>query len=171
MLTNLIMIGLVLFLVSILIVGSKKQEDNHFFDKENTNALRGFWCLIVVLIHIPLLYQNKIQDIIGSFAYIGVTFFFMTSAYGLRFQIENNPEKINTFWQNRLPKLLIPCAIVNIFSVFFKIYTKEKVQLFELVKINDWVMWLIICYLFFWISYKVLRGGQRLCISCIHYCV
>ena len=110
--------GPCIFLVSILIVGSKKQEDNHFFDKENINALRGFWCLIVVLVHMPLLYQKKIQDMIGSFAYIGVTFFFMTSAYGLRFQIENNPEKINTFWQNRLPKLFyIVCYCKYLLSI------------------------------------------------------
>ena len=61
------MMGIVCFLVAVLVVGTKKQEDSHFFDKENTNALRGFWCLIVVLVHIPLLYQNRIQDMIGSF--------------------------------------------------------------------------------------------------------
>lgn len=44
--------------------------DSHFFNKENSNALRGFWCLIVVLVHVPGAYQNRIQDIIGSFAYI-----------------------------------------------------------------------------------------------------
>ena len=66
MLSSLIMMGLVLFLVAVLVVGIQEQENNHFFDKENTNALRGFWCLIVVLVHIPLLYQNRIQDMIGS---------------------------------------------------------------------------------------------------------
>ena len=48
MLSSLIMMGLVLFLVAVLVVGIQEQENNHFFDKENTNALRGFWCLIVV---------------------------------------------------------------------------------------------------------------------------
>ena len=161
MLSSLIMMGLVLFLVAVLVVGIQEQENNHFFDKENTNALRGFWCLIVVLVHIPLLYQNRIQDMIGSFAYIGVTFFFMTSAYGLRLQMENNPEKVNTFWKNRLPKLLIPCAIVNLFSITLKMWTREEVQLIELVKINDWVLWLLICYFFFWMSYKFIGGGGR----------
>lgn len=51
MLSSLIMMGLVLFLVAVLVVGIQEQENNHFFDKENTNALRGFWCLIVVLVH------------------------------------------------------------------------------------------------------------------------
>lgn len=98
---------------------------------------------------------------IGSFAYIGVTFFFMTSAYGLRLQLGNNPEKVNTFWRNRLPKLLIPCVVVNLFSVILKLWTKEEVQLIELVKINDWVMWLMICYIFFWMSYKFVVGGAE----------
>ena len=162
MLSSLIMVGIVLFLVAVLIVGLQKQRDGHFFDKKNTNALRGFWCLIVVLVHIPLLYQNRVQDMIGSFAYIGVTFFFMTSAYGLRLQMENNPKKVNAFWKNRLPKLLIPCAVVNLFSVTLKMWTREEVQLIELVKINDWVIWLLICYFFFWMSYKFIGGGAEI---------
>lgn len=55
-----------------------------FFNLTNTTAMRGFWCIIVILVHIPAVYQNRIQDLMGSFAYIGVTFFFMTSAYGLK---------------------------------------------------------------------------------------
>lgn len=76
MITNLVMITIVIFLVATLVIKTSFREgEKHFFDKDNSNALRGFWCLIVVLVHVPELYQNRIQDMLGSFAYIGVTFF------------------------------------------------------------------------------------------------
>lgn len=75
---------LVLALAGITLWGIKYDPNkNSFMSIEDTTFLRGFWCIIVVLVHVPEAYQNGIQDMLGSFAYIGVTFFFMTSAYGL----------------------------------------------------------------------------------------
>ena len=75
--TMVIMLGIVIVLASIILMEiSYNQQNNRFFDKENTNAMRGFWSLIIILVHIPVVYQNQIQDMLGSFAYIGVTFFY-----------------------------------------------------------------------------------------------
>lgn len=49
---------------------------------EDTTFLKGFWCIIVVLVHVPVAYQNRIQDILGSFAYVGVTFFLWRALTG-----------------------------------------------------------------------------------------
>lgn len=43
-----------------------------FMNKEFTRALKGACCIIVILVHIPLAYANKLQDGIGSFAYVCV---------------------------------------------------------------------------------------------------
>lgn len=53
----------------------------------------------------------------GSFAYIGVTFFFMTSAYGLKVGAKKNPDSTKVFWRRRLPKLLIPMFLVNVLTM------------------------------------------------------
>ena len=54
MISNVIMVGIVIFLAMTLVAGAQVREDGqHFFDINNSNALRGFWCLIVVLVHIP----------------------------------------------------------------------------------------------------------------------
>ena len=109
MLTGLIMAGILLFLAGLLLAGAKyRPNGEHFFNRENSGAMRGFWCLIVVLVHIPGAYQNRIQDMLGSFAYVGVTFFFLTSAYGLRLAAVMRPESLQGFWRKRLPKLLVP---------------------------------------------------------------
>lgn len=57
--------GLVLlFMAFILIYKAKLTKDtSHFFNLTNTTAMRGFWCIIVILVHIPAVYQNRIQDI------------------------------------------------------------------------------------------------------------
>lgn len=88
------------------------KDTSHFFNLTNTTAMRGFWCIIVILVHIPAVYQNRIQDLMGSFAYIGVTFFFMTSAYGLKVGAKKNPDSTKVFWRRRLPKLLMACALI-----------------------------------------------------------
>ena len=112
--------GLVLlFMAFILIYKAKLTKDtSHFFNLTNTTAMRGFWCIIVILVHIPAVYQNRIQDLMGSFAYIGVTFFFMTSAYGLKVGAKKNPDSTKVFWRRRLPKLLIPMFLVNVLTIY-----------------------------------------------------
>jgi len=87
----------------------------HFFDLDNTKAMRGLWCIIVVMVHVPALYQNTVQDLVGSFAYIGVTFFFMTSSYGLSLQFRRNAQPNRSFWKKRLPTLLVPQLVTNLF--------------------------------------------------------
>lgn len=155
MMTYMIMLFIVGFLCLLLAAGVKLMDScNHFFDKTNTNALRGFWCLIVVLVHIPAAYQNKIQDMIGSFAYIGVTFFFMTSSYGLSLSVANNPATLKDFWIKRLPKLLIPCLIINCVTAFFNYMKGNEISIWSFIWINDWVQWLLICYLIFWATHK-----------------
>ncbi len=141
----------------------------HLFNKQNSTAMWGFWCLIVILVHIPAAYQNRIQDMIGSFAYIGVTFFFMTSAYGLKLGIKNNPESIRHFWRKRLPKLLVPMFLVNMIAILFGFMENTSVSPWILIKVNGWVWWLLVCYIIFWAVNRFLasRGGGQDIIICI----
>ena len=122
--------------------------------------MRGFWCLVVILVHTPAMYQNTIQDMIGSFAYIGVTFFFMTSGYGLKLGVQKNPESISFFWRKRLPKLLIPYYLISLFSCVVKLYEGEKVNWLRLPLVSGWVAWLLICYFMFWLLYRFNVFGQ-----------
>lgn len=162
MLTNLIMAGILLFLAGLLLAGAKFRPDGaHFFDRENSGAMRGFWCLIVVLVHVPAAYQNRLQDMLGSFAYVGVTFFFLTSAYGLRLAAVKRPESMARFWRNRLPKLLVPCVLANAVRMAAYAAGGSRVSPWMLVKIGGWVRWLLVCYLIFWLCYRFLPETYR----------
>lgn len=105
----------------------------------NTTAMRGFWCIIVILVHIPAVYQNRIQDLMGSFAYIGVTFFFMTSAYGLKVGAKKNPDSTKVFWRRRLPKLLIPMFLVNVLTMVMHLIECKDISPLDLLSVNMWV--------------------------------
>ena len=162
MMTNLIMAGILLCLLGLLLAGAKYSPDGaHFFDRENSGAMRGFWCLIVVLVHVPAGYQNRLQDMLGSFAYVGVTFFFLTSAYGLRLAAEKRPESIRYFWRHRLPKLLVPCVLANAVRMAAYAAGGSRVSPWMLVRIGGWVRWLLVCYLIFWLCYRFLSEKYR----------
>lgn len=165
--TYLTMILIILFLTMTLLMNARyKLNGDHFFDKQNSNAMRGFWCLIVILVHVPVAYQNRIQDMLGSFAYIGVTFFFATSAYGLSIGIRKNPESIRNFWQERLQKLIVPCLLVNLFNIMVGTIKGTDITMWSFLSINKWVQWLLVCYLIFWIVHKCIPGGYQDFVIC-----
>ena len=162
MMTNLIMAGILLVLAALLLAGAEYRPDGaHFFNRENSGVMRGFWCLIVVLVHIPAAYQNRAQDMLGSFAYVGVTFFFLTSACGLRLAAVKRPESLKGFWRNRLPKLLVPCLLTNAIGMALRALCGGGIELRMLVWINGWVCWLLVCYFIFWACYCFLPAKRR----------
>lgn len=112
---------LLLFATCVLFRIKICKEKEYFFSPEYTKCLKGIMCIVVVLVHIPQNYSNAIQDAIGSFGYICVTLFFLFSAYGLMYSVENKKDYIKKFPRNRLLVLLIPYFISNVLSVIFKI--------------------------------------------------
>lgn len=166
MLTYALMTALVMFVGASTIYGIKiDKEKDSFMSLSDINFLRGFWCIIVVLVHIPAAYQNRIQDMIGSFAYIGVTFFFMTSAYGLKYSMMNKEGYMEHFWKRRLPEILIPALIANAFVITAQAIGKgvSNLSLVNFININNWVKVLLLYYAAFWLIYhiipKLTRGG------------
>ncbi len=164
MLTYVLMGVLVLALAGTTLWGIKYDPNkNSFMSIEDTTFLRGFWCIIVFLVHVPVAYQNRIQDMLGSFAYIGVTFFFMTSAYGLKWSLEHKPGYMDHFWRRRLPSILIPALIANAFGVIVRGINGEAITPLSFLNINAWVKVLLLYYAIFWLIYgvmpKIIGGG------------
>lgn len=133
-----------------------RNAPGELFSLEETNAMRGLWCLIVILVHIPELYQNRIQDMLGSFAYIGVSFFFMTSGFGLMLGVEKNGVgKLAGFWKRRLPKLLIPMVITNILTMLLTVAETGEMEWLQLIGITGFVRQLLLFYLLFWAACQI----------------
>jgi len=94
----------------------------------------------------------------------------MTSGFGLKLGQTKNPASIKTFWRRRLPKLLVPCVLVNVVGVLIALFKGSSISLLSFIAINAWVRWLLVCYLIFWIVYRIsdLRksGWQQDAIIC-----
>ena len=169
---NAICIILPLVFMGIATFYTDSKSDTGFFDIGSTTCMRGLWCIVILLVHIPSDYQNFIQDMIGSFAYIGVTFFFMTSSYGLVLAAKNKPEKvIKGFWKRRLPKLLVPMVLVNVARVFAKLYADKEFLPLQFLGITGFVKQLLFFYLVFWIIFKILPKKTSWNLKCSILCV
>lgn len=164
--TDLLMIVIcILFAVIILYGINIKKNKDQIFSLSETLCIKGIWCIVIIFVHIPIQYGNKIQNLIGSFAYIGVTFFFLISAYGLKYSQKSKKEYLITFWKNRLPKLLIPAIVINSISIFIKnrFLNYENLNLFSVVKdINRWVICLIILYFIYYVVNLFIKSKNNL---------
>lgn len=153
---NLLMILFLILYVALSLKDVKYTENKReVFNKNESRMIKGFFCIIVILVHVPIAYQNKVQDVVGSFAYIGVTYYFMASGYGLKYGWIYKKSYLKKFWTSRIPKLLIPAFLCNIVSTVLKMATGEKLQVFDYINIHDWVKTLLILYILFWIVYSV----------------
>ena len=114
---------LLLIYAGVCLYGVKSYEEEeckkYFLSKEQTTILKGLCCIIVIFVHIPVAYSNKVQDLIGSFAYIAVTLYFLFSAYGLRYSFENKNNYRQNFIRNRILTLLIPFILVLLIKKAF----------------------------------------------------
>lgn len=171
---NLIMVLFCISLAVIILLRAELETVNDgFFDLDNSKAMRGFWCLVVILVHIPAVYSNRIQDMIGSFAYIGVTFFFLTSGYGLTLSRDRNPDGIKVFWRKRLPKLLIVNWLINLlFTAVFTALFHTEFSFIKIISLNKWIIWLLGCYFIFWIYNLIFKKAiYWKCFTVITICV
>ncbi len=146
---------IVVFAVCLLWGITYNRDKQIFFDVDDVKVLRGFWCIVVILVHIPVLYQNHIQDMVGSFAYIGVTFFFMTSAYGLKYGIRTKKNYLQDFWSKRILQLFIPALFVSILENCFDLFRKKEVGILTVMNIDNWVKLLLVYNVLFWLVYII----------------
>ena len=126
-------------------------DKGKFFAKEYTDVMKGLCCLIVIYVHVKPERGNILQDAIGSFAYVAVTFFFVVSAYGMLAGMERKTNYLEHFWRNRLTSLLIPCLLVNILGYILEFLVKGQSDLVVLYTINSYVVVLLQWCLWFYI--------------------
>lgn len=169
--TTISMLVLLAFL-GFLVLYRDKTGTDCFFDTRSTGCMRGIWCIIIVLVHIPEAYQNPIQDLLGSFAYVGVTFFFMTSGYGLTLSAKTDPVKTTKgFWQRRLPKLLMPMLLVNILRVAAAYCATGEFAPLGFLHINGFVRQLLLFYFLFWLVFRFLPAKYNTKCAVVCICV
>lgn len=139
---------------AVALIGMKYRPGKEsFFDIHDTTVLKGIFCVLVVLVHVPEGYRNPIQDAMGSFAYIGVTFFFLASAYGLKWGAAHKPGYLKRFWLKRLPAILVPSFLSWFVCMAVSVPLGFSWLRFKYVALHAWVRVLLIFYFVFWLFY------------------
>lgn len=128
------------------------------FDKVHSNVLKGFASIIVIFVHVPAAYGNGIQDAIGSFGYVAVTYFFMMSAYGMRRASIYNSQYITHFWRGRLAALLIPMFLCNVVYFRVDIISSDVLGVSKLYNFNGYVVVLLAYCLWFYAVLQITKN-------------
>ena len=94
---NLIMCSLLqIGFVVIILYETKKIDEQELMSKDNTQVMKGLACFIVMLSHLGL--EEKYQ-IMGTLHWLAVSFFFMSSGYGLTYSYYNKAGYIYKFYK------------------------------------------------------------------------
>lgn len=126
-----------------------------YMSKSYTNAIKGIMCIIIMYVHIPGNFTNSVQDMIGSFAYVGVFAFFAISSFGCRSSIDKNPNYLKGFWKKRILALLVPAVLINLISFFFKLIFLKAFEIRGLYAFNQYIYAIIVAYFVFWLVWKI----------------
>ncbi len=161
----------------------RKTEDDDFLTF--SKMIRSAACFGIILHHLAQIstnygYVNK--GIITSFSYLGFLFtslFFFFSGFGLITSFLNKPGYLDNFLKKRLPSVLIPFWVVNLFGVLINnyLYPRGKaaadlvVDILGVTLVNSFGWFIIeitILYLVFYFLFKKVKNKDvALILMCV----
>ena len=138
---------LLVTVAALFLYGVKADREGTFFmSKDFTTTMNGLAAIVVVFVHFPTEYQNKLQDLVGSFAYVAVTVFFLFSAYGMLLSVDRNERYLKTFWINRIAGLVVPNWMVNFaLAAIIFLFASKSVEMDNVFQLNTYV-WVLLGY-------------------------
>lgn len=143
-----------LVLVVLYLTGITSNEGVQLMSQKSLKPIKFLFAIIIILVHVPQLYGNRLQDMIGSFAFIGVSFFDLSSAYGLKYLSEHNPSYLRSFWKKRIFEIVIPLFCIAILDALYEvIFRSGKILFIKYKNIYGWILVLFEFYLVFWVIY------------------
>lgn len=154
-----------------ILAGIRYSENKQsFFSSEEVVDIRGWAAIIVFASHFPQNYSSLLLRFMGLFAASAVTFFFLTSAYGLSIGTANKTGYIQHFWSNRLVSILVPTITGKLFYNGVNLLTDVHPPLLDntdrsVLMISSWVRVLLVLYFIYWFVHylreKATAQGSR----------
>lgn len=115
------------FGVKIAHKGNLFNENN--LDRDHTDALRGFLCILIVLDHCSLLtgsgYSVILLKRVGPYI---VAMFYALSAYGLLASYKKNGFSLKGYWKKRLLSTIVPYLIFYSAAIVLQFVFKENLS-------------------------------------------
>ncbi|MDO4814718.1 MAG: acyltransferase [Gemella sp.] len=171
------LVDIFVLLLFVLVIMNYKNFNSDYLDTSNTNYLRGFFALFIVLHHISQ--RSGQSEIFDNFLFVGeygVAFFFALSAYSLITQYKKQESYMNNFLSKRLAKLFIPYLVFSIIYFIFWFFTYDKYRTSEEILklltrkesiiISGWFLQaIILMYILFYISFKFVKSIKLACLT------
>lgn len=146
--------GLQIAFVLWFVFSIKPSENETIFEKKTTSCLEGYFSIIVILAHIPLLPRTIPFNLVGTTTTISaVTLFSAFSSYGLTVSIQKNKEYIKRI-PTKIPRLVVWLGIIHALHKF-----RWATGLAHM-----WLILLILNYCVFYLAYTCLEKYKGLVI-------
>jgi peptidoglycan/LPS O-acetylase OafA/YrhL len=151
----------IIFVFVLLALSIKKRDKNQesfsIFEYSDSSALRALFAVIIVFVHVPDVFGNYLQDAIGSFAGVGVAFFFMMSSLGCcnKYMKESPKHFFITFWPKRVVSLFLPNLLINFAYCIFSLCMGHGFNGAYLLKFNYYLYAISVLYLLLFIFFAL----------------
>ncbi len=173
-----------LLIIVLTLYGAKRINDSDDF-LHQSRMIRAAACMGIILHHLAQIstnYGTVNKGLITSFNYLGFLFtsiFFFYSGFGLIFSFLNKPDYLETFLGKRLPYVLIPFWVANLFGVIinnilFPTGQKAGDLVLDVLGISlynsfGWfIIEIVILYLLFYFLFKKIKNSDiALILLCI----
>ena len=170
-----ILVSLFLILLFGVKISSKGQWQQEPLSLENSNAIRGFSAIAIVIHHLcqELFEKTGSAGILSIFTELGVLFvgiFFFFSGYGLYTSLKTKDNYLKGFLKKRLISTLVPFYVCILIFMLFALIKGQTYKLPELIAtISGWLlinqhMWYVveitILYLVFYIVYSLISNRK-----------
>lgn len=164
---------IVLVLIGIRVAPKQQLFSEHGLDREQSVALRGVLCIMIMLDHSALLTQVGMTSIFfKKAAFFVVGLFFALSGYGLTASWQRAGGSIRGFWGRRFKSTLLPYLLLSVVAAIVRLLIGERLTLGQvlfsfvngkpLVRYSWFVLVLIAFYALFYLAALLARGDKAL---------
>lgn len=126
-----------------------RKEDYHFLDENSTVALKGYFSIIILFVHVPV--SNVLYNLLGGVSHVMiVTLFSFFSTYGMT--VKTKEDKL---YVNRIPARFLRIAVLYGVILLIKHFVTGNMFSGGIL----WIDSLLLAYIIFYLSHLV--GGKH----------
>ena len=168
----------VLTLIGVRIAGKAKLFSENGLDRDQSVALRGILCIMIMLDHSALLTQAGFSAFFfKKAAFYVVGLFFALSGYGLTASWQQGGGSVRGFWRKRWKGAILPYLLLSVAAAAVRLLLGEKLTLKlallsfvngkPLVRYSWFILVMIVLYILFWLSALLARRDRALLLALV----
>lgn len=174
---DLFALGLVVLLLpGIRIAGREELFSENGLDRDQTVALRGILCIMIMLDHSALLTQAGMTAFFfKKAAFFVVGLFFALSGYGLTASWQRAGGSVRGFWGKRVKSTILPYLLLSAAAAVVRLLLGEGLTMKQmllsfvngspLVRYSWFILVMIVFYVLFYLAALLARGDKHLLLA------